>query len=176
MSQKGFALGTLILIITVFLGFVALFTYFETIKDNPAKAFQSSAIDSKKVFEEKNKIRMSSKDKNGNPMSTAGMAISNPASEYCIKVGGTLQTETRGDGGEYNVCNFEDDQSCEEWALYKKDCPAGGVKTVGYDTIEEVYCAQIGGETIAAPNSKCTLPDGQICSNKALYNGKCPSD
>ena len=173
MSQKGFALGTLILIVSVFLGFVALFWYFETIKDNPAKAFQSTPLDSKKIFEEKNKVRMSGKNKNGNPLSTEGTTISNPASEYCIKVGGTLQTETRGDGGEYNICNFEDNQSCEEWALYKKDCPAGGIKTVGYDTPEEIYCVQIGGETQAVPNSKCTLPNGDICTNSDLYNGKC---
>ncbi len=176
MSQKGFGLGTLILVVTIFLGFVALFTYFESIKDNPAKAFQSTAVDSKKVFEEKNKARMNSKNKNGNPLSAAGMTISNPASEYCIKVGGTLEMETRGDGGEYGVCNFEDDQSCEEWALYKKLCPAGGIKTVGYDTPEEVYCAQIGGRTLATPNSKCTLPNGEVCSNSDLYEGKCPYD
>lgn len=109
-------------------------------------------------------------DLEGNQSTT----LSNPASEYCIKVGGELQSKTRGDGGEYSVCNFEDNQSCEEWALYRRNCPIGGIKTIGYDTPEEIYCALIGGKTTAQPNSNCNLPNGNTCSNNDLYNGKCP--
>lgn len=173
MSQKGFSTGFLILVVTIVLGFTALFYYFDSIKDNPIKHLESKSIDTKKIFEEKNKARKEMKSKPANPLSAEGMTMSNPASEYCIKVGGTLETETRGDGGEYSICNFKDNMSCEEWALYRKDCPVGGVKTSGYDTPEEIYCVQQGGKTITKPNSKCTLPGDTTCSNEDLYNGKC---
>jgi putative hemolysin len=99
--------------------------------------------------------------------------LANPASEYCIEVGGQLQSEVRGDGGEYSLCNFPDDRSCEEWALFRKQCPVGGIKTIGFDTKEEVYCALIGGKTTAEPDADCKLPGSKICSNSDLYNGKC---
>ena len=35
-------------------------------------------------------------------------AIANPASENCIKQGGTLSIVERGDGGQYGICTFED--------------------------------------------------------------------
>jgi putative hemolysin len=99
--------------------------------------------------------------------------LPNPASEKCEQSGGTLTIETRGDGGEYGLCQFEDNRACEEWALYRGECPIGGVKTTGYDTIEQKYCAWVGGQTAAIPNAMCTLPNGNICSDTKLYNGTC---
>ena len=43
--------------------------------------------------------------------------IANPASENCIKQGGTLSIVARGDGGQYGICTFEDNRQCEEWAM-----------------------------------------------------------
>ncbi len=100
-------------------------------------------------------------------------SLSNPASENCIAQGGTLTIETRGDGGQFGLCNFEDNMSCEEWALYRGECPAGGVKTTGFDNIEQMYCAWLGGKTSAVENSTCTLPNGNTCATSDLYNGKC---
>lgn len=176
MSQKGFGTGFLILVVAIVLGLTALFYYFNSIKDNPVKYLDSHAIDTKKVFEERNKTRLKMRNKSANPLAAEGISMSNPASEYCIKVGGTLETKTLGDGGEYSICDFEDNRSCEEWALYRKDCPIGGIKTVGLDTPEEIYCTQIGGKTLAEANSKCALPGGDVCSNEDLYNGKCPKN
>ncbi|MEK7572161.1 MAG: DUF333 domain-containing protein [Patescibacteria group bacterium] len=99
--------------------------------------------------------------------------LSNPASEYCIEKGGDLVIQTRGDGGEYGLCQFEDNQACEEWALYRGECPIGGVKTTGYDTIEQQYCAWVGGKTLAEQDATCTLPNGNVCDDAALYNGTC---
>src|SRR5512139_2612950 len=61
-------------------------------------------------------------------------AIANPASKNCMSQGGTLTIETRGDGGQFGVCYFEDNLQCEEWALFRGDCPVGGVKVTGYVT------------------------------------------
>lgn len=42
--------------------------------------------------------------------------IANPASENCVKHGGTLAIYKRGDSSESGVCLFEDNRQCEEWA------------------------------------------------------------
>jgi uncharacterized protein len=44
--------------------------------------------------------------------------ISNPASESCIKSGGTLQMR-KGAGGEYGVCRLPDGREIDEWAYYR---------------------------------------------------------
>ena len=56
-------------------------------------------------------------------------SLANPASGYCIQVGGKLEILKREDGAEYGVCLFEDNKKCEEWALFRGECPIGGVKT-----------------------------------------------
>jgi len=109
-------------------------------------------------------------------------AIANPASENCLKQGGTLEIRKRGDGGEYGVCLFEDNRQCEEWALLRGDCPVGGRKVTGYVTEAAQYCAITGGEYAVTGNSNtdneqgtCTLKDGQVCDAREYYQGKCPA-
>lgn len=108
---------------------------------------------------------------------TPNMAVglANPASLNCSKLGGSLVIEKRGDGGEYGLCYFEDNRACEEWALMRGDCPLGGVKTTGFDTVDQKYCAWSGGETFAVSNSVCTFKNGQKCSTLDFYNGACSS-
>ena len=81
--------------------------------------------------------------------------------------------EKRGDGSEYGLCYFEENRACEEWALLRGDCPLGGRKTTGFDTIDQKYCAWLGGETYAVENSKCTFKNGKVCTTLDLFNGKC---
>lgn len=99
--------------------------------------------------------------------------LANPASVNCTKVGGTLFIKKLPSGAEYGLCDFGDNMQCEEWALFRGNCPVGGIKTTGYDTIEQKYCAWLGGKTYAVPNAKCTLPSGHICLDTNLYNGTC---
>ena len=94
--------------------------------------------------------------------------------------GGTLVIEERGDGGQYGICTFEDNQQCEEWALLRGDCPVGGVKVTGYVTPAATYCAITGGTYAATGNSgqadeqgTCTFKDGAQCDAWDYYNGKC---
>lgn len=102
--------------------------------------------------------------------------LANPASVNCQNQGGTLIIKKMGNGGEYGLCQFEDDQACEEWALYRGDCPVGGVNTIGFDNIQQSYCAWVGGKTLAVANAQCTLPDGTVCSDHDLYMGLCPAN
>jgi len=107
-------------------------------------------------------------------LSAPNNTIANPASVNCEKVGGTLKIQKRGDGAEYGLCYFEDNRACEEWALLRGDCPFGGMRTTGYDTIDQNYCAWLGGSTMAVTGSICTLKNGTKCPTIDLYNGTCP--
>lgn len=109
------------------------------------------------------------------PSPTTNTQLANPASVNCGEQGGTLQIKTLPNGGQYGLCNFEDNQACEEWALFRGECPVGGVKTTGFDTEAQKYCAWLGGQTLAVKDAQCTLPDGTVCSDEALFHGTCPS-
>ena len=113
----------------------------------------------------------------------AGATIANPASQYCVDQGGTLEIEERGDGGQIGVCYFEDNRQCEEWALLNGDCPVGGLKVTGYITPTARYCAITGGEYAITGNSgaedeqgTCTFKSGVVCDVWDYYNGACDPD
>lgn len=106
--------------------------------------------------------------------------IANPASVNCTDQGGTLSIETRGDGGQYGVCLFEDNLQCEEWAMLRGDCPVGGIKVTGYVTPAARYCAITGGTYAVTANSgtdseqgTCTFKNGVQCDAADYYNGQC---
>jgi len=101
------------------------------------------------------------------------LGIANPASVNCVEKGGQLVIQKRADGGEYGLCYFEDARACEEWALMRGECPVGGMKTTGYDTEEQKYCAWVGGHTTTNAGDVCTFDDGSTCALNKLYNGEC---
>jgi putative hemolysin len=114
--------------------------------------------------------------------STSAKQLANPASEHCVAAGGQVVIETAGDGGQYGVCLFEDNRQCEEWALLRGACPAGGIKVTGYATPEARYCAIRGGAyavtreqtATTLEQGTCTLPGQPPCDALALYDGRCP--
>jgi putative hemolysin len=113
---------------------------------------------------------------------TGSPGIANPASENCVRQGGTLSIATRPDGGQYGVCSFEDNRQCEEWALLRGECPVGGVKVTGYTTDAAIFCAISGGTYEATANAgqaneegTCALPGGGKCDAAAYYAGACPA-
>lgn len=106
---------------------------------------------------------------------TPAATLANPASVNCEKKGGTTVIKTNGGGGQYGLCQFPDNMACEEWAMMRGDCPVGGIKTTGYDNIQQMYCAWAGGQTYAVENATCTLPGGKVCSDDSYYNGTCPT-
>jgi len=104
----------------------------------------------------------------------------NPASQYCEKNGGKLETKKNGKGDEYGVCVFADNQQCEEWAFFRGFCPKGGVKITGYTTPASAYCAILGGEykvskkTAQEEKGNCTFKNGAECDAQDIYDAKCP--
>jgi putative hemolysin len=106
--------------------------------------------------------------------------LANPASQYCVAHDGVLKIESRPDGGQYGVCLFVDNRQCEEWALFRKECPAGGLRVTGYVTPAARYCAITGGRyTVVARSGAadeqgaCALPGGRACDAAAYYAGSC---
>ncbi len=108
-----------------------------------------------------------------------GLSNLDAASKNCMDNGGTIKTEQRGDGKEYNVCFFEDNKQCEVNSLLSGDCPIGGLRVTGYITKAAVYCAILGGKYNSTgmnndtENGNCSFFNGNICNVWDLYNGKC---
>jgi len=112
------------------------------------------------------------------PESKTGIA--NPASTNCINKGGTLKSQKGGGGGEYGICIFEANRQCEEWALFRGECPIGGKKITGYVTPAAQFCVITGGsyDITAQTNTEkeqgtCTFNNGKNCDVWDYYNGKC---
>jgi putative hemolysin len=52
--------------------------------------------------------------------SSAALAMSNPASEFCVKLGGeSLIVKQAPDGAEGGICKFKNGNIFEEWTLYR---------------------------------------------------------
>jgi putative hemolysin len=103
---------------------------------------------------------------------TGQTQLANPASQRCAAAAGTLQIERRPDGGQYGVCVFDDNRQCEEWALFRGQCPAGGLKVTGYLTPASRFCAITGGRYDDAAKA-CTLPGGKTCGAESYSAGSC---
>jgi len=107
-------------------------------------------------------------------------ALANPASQHCVSAGGRLVVEKNGAGGEFGVCLFDDNRQCEEWALLRGQCRAGGIKVAGFVTPAARYCAITGGsyKVTGASNTPdergtCTFAGGRRCDAAAYFNGTC---
>ena len=93
--------------------------------------------------------------------------------------GGALQIERRPDGGQYGVCVFTDNYQCEEWALFRGECPKNGLRVTGYVTPAGRYCAITGGryavvtENASGEQGVCSLPGGKTCNAAGYYAGTC---
>ena len=106
--------------------------------------------------------------------------IANPASTNCINKGGTLKIQKGGGGGEYGICIFEDNRQCEEWALFRGECPVGGKRITGYVTPAAQFCVITGGSynvtgqtNTEKEQGTCTFNNGKSCDVWDYYNGKC---
>ncbi|MDD4901454.1 MAG: DUF333 domain-containing protein [Patescibacteria group bacterium] len=103
------------------------------------------------------------------------VGLANPASVNCTAKGGRLEIR-KNKNGEYGVCLFEDNRQCEEWALLRGRCPAGGLKITGYENDAEIYCAITGGqvEGVDTPVPLCKRIDGTLCNAQSNLDGECP--
>jgi len=106
--------------------------------------------------------------------------LANPASIRCAEQGGMVRIETRPNGGQYGVCFFADNRQCEEWAMFRGDCPTGGLRVAGFVTSAARYCAITGGLYAVTANSgradeqgNCSLLSGKVCDAGDYFAGTC---
>jgi putative hemolysin len=112
---------------------------------------------------------------NQNNQTDEELKLANPASVNCINQGGILEMRSN-KKGTYGVCMFEDNRQCEEWAMFRGNCPVGGLKITGYENEAQVYCAITGGqvEGLDTTNPMCKRVDGTYCNTQANFDGDCP--
>lgn len=53
--------------------------------------------------------------------------LANPASVNCVEKGGIVEMREDVAGGQYGMCVFSDGKQCEEWAMFRGECPVGGI-------------------------------------------------
>ncbi len=99
-------------------------------------------------------------------------ALANPASVYCAKVGGKTIIDTLPSQDQIGICKFAEHQECEEWALFKKVCPVGGVNTQNLNQAER-FCLILGGKL---DNEQCVLANNKECNIQDLYNQTCSNN
>ena len=105
--------------------------------------------------------------------------IANPASINCVNKGGETEIRERESLGQYGVCLFDDNRQCEEWAMYREECPVGGLKITGYNSDAAVFCAITGGtyaitaSTSSIEQGKCKFKNNKECDVWEYYRGNC---
>ncbi len=79
--------------------------------------------------------------------------MKNPASEYCVKNGGTLKIVNE-NGGQVGYCHLSDGRVCEEWSYYRGHCKM---------PMEEAY-------KIAKSASVCNSGNVSLQTTEGEYN------
>jgi putative hemolysin len=126
--------------------------------------------------------------------------MANPASTFCIESKGTLEEYTTPEGVS-NYCVLPSGQKCDEWAFYRGECNLNQdtsrmmnpalmnqvkdtttdtmpVKDIGMANPASTFCIESGGtlEIVETPEGQignCTLPNGTVCEEWALFRGEC---
>lgn len=50
------------------------------------------------------------------------VGMANPASTYCVDIGGSVSIQNTG-GGDIGICTLPDGSTIEEWELFRRDNP-----------------------------------------------------
>jgi len=125
----------------------------------------SGCISSKRNLELESSIDQSQKE-------SAKASLGNPASKNCQDQGGQLQIKQDPQGGQYGVCLFDGNKQCEEWAMFRGECPVGGVLVGNYETEAQIYCA-IKGFKVLLEENMCQFKNQGTCDLTAFYEGSC---
>lgn len=110
--------------------------------------------------------------------------IANPASEFCVDQGGTLDIRKDESGGEVGYCQFDDGSECEEWAFFRGECSQGEFPASNQiANPAAVYCSEQDGEYEVREHEDggqygvCSFNDGSECDAWAFFRGECmPGD
>lgn len=102
------------------------------------------------------------------------VGIANPASVHCVEVGGRNVTETLPSGSEFGLCLFEDNRQCGQWALFRGECPVGGLRIAGYPSDAARFCAITGATyNVQGTHETCMTRSERLCDLTAYFDGAC---
>ena len=93
-------------------------------------------------------------------------SLANPASEFCIKKGGKIEIRTNNSGGQFGICHLPDGTECEEWALFKGNCPDYGVPEISPNELPSGIACPLW-----APPAPDWCKDGRQISGGIDQNG-----
>lgn len=62
------------------------------------------------------------------PAAAPQLGMANPASTYCVKIGGMLRIEKTARGDALGICVLPNGTEMEEWTLFRRDHPKGEMK------------------------------------------------
>ena len=109
------------------------------------------------------------------PASSKPIGMANPASVYCVSLGGKLEIKRQADGGEYGLCHLPDGSAVEEWTLFRRDHAKEQEKPVGMSNPASEYCVKQGGkpetkrQTDGSEYGVCHLPNGKTIGEWELF-------
>ena len=95
------------------------------------------------------------------------VTLANPASEYCISIGGELEIKTETDG-QVGICHLPSGEQIEEWSLYRKANKQEVTKAVDMVNPAAAYCESLQGK-LDLPTGVCTLPSGEAIEHWELF-------
>ncbi len=118
----------------------------------------------------------------------------NPASVFCEQKGGKSVIKTAEDRSQSGLCVFPDGKQCDEWAMYRGQCPIGGVEAASAAAAQpsrdstpaaianpaSQNCVQQGGRLQIETRGDdgqfgvCYFEDNRQCEEWALMRGECP--
>ncbi|WP_076413998.1 DUF333 domain-containing protein [Shewanella sp. UCD-KL12] len=93
--------------------------------------------------------------------------MANPASEYCVSIGGELEIQSEPDG-QVGICKLPSGEHIEEWALYRKATKQDVTQAVDMVNPASAYCHSLEGK-LDLTSGICTLPSSEAIEQWQLY-------
>jgi hypothetical protein len=111
------------------------------------------------------------------PAERPSAGLANPASVFCIDHGGTVDVMAGWDEGQIGICVFSNGFRCEEWAMFRGECPIGGIAVLSTWDAAEARCAILGGEVLRRNGglepSLCRYRERICAAGDFFRTGKC---
>lgn len=99
------------------------------------------------------------------------IGMPNPATQYCIKIGGTPSTMTVRNGAQRGLCTLADGMTVDSWQLFHQKFDFNADQ----QNPATQYCVQVGGTPVPIEYNGeqyglCTLPDGATVNEWELFH------
>ncbi|WP_232847126.1 putative hemolysin [Shewanella nanhaiensis] len=97
----------------------------------------------------------------------SAVSMANPASEYCVSLGGKLEINNEAKG-QVGICHLPSGEKIEEWTLYRKANKQEVTTAIDMANPAAKYCESLQGK-LALDTGICTLPSGEALDQWELF-------